>query len=211
MYCWCSGDFRSSNIMHFPHYWPFVMETNGVPATKGSIMRWFDISFVHYNDVIMGKMASQITSLTIVYSTVYLSADLRKHQNSAPLAFMRGIHRRPVNSPHKGPVTRKMFPFDDVIRLSAWTSCSTHYRVAGHWGRHDAYVTSLQCFHLPQIVWNLSSHSLSLCILGIMLEDNEALAILLADRQLPRKEYIEVPIDRDTSKWSRGSIRDYGL
>ena len=57
------------------------------------------------------KMAYQITSLTIVYSTVYLSADLRKHQSSAPLAFVRGIQRGPVNSPHKGPVTRKMFPF----------------------------------------------------------------------------------------------------
>ena len=38
-----------------------------------------------------------------------------KHQSSASLAFVRGIHRWPVNSPHKGPVTRKMFPFDDVI------------------------------------------------------------------------------------------------
>ena len=69
----------------------------------------------HYYDVIMGAMASQITSLTIVYSTVYSSADLRKHQSSAPLAFMRGIHQGPVNSPHKGSVTRKIFPFDDVI------------------------------------------------------------------------------------------------
>ena len=60
-------------------------------------------------------MASQITSLTIVYSTVYSGADERKHQSSASLAFVRGIHRWPVNSPHKGPVTRKMFPFDDVI------------------------------------------------------------------------------------------------
>ena len=42
-------------------------------------------------------------------------ADQRKHQSSASLAFVRGIHRRPVNSPHKGPVTRKVFPFDDVI------------------------------------------------------------------------------------------------
>ena len=39
----------------------------------------------------------------------------KKHQSSAPLAFVRGIHRWPVNSPHKGPVTRKMLPFDDVI------------------------------------------------------------------------------------------------
>ena len=65
---------------------------------------------VHYNDIIMGAIASQITSLTIVYSIVYSDADQRKHQSSASLAFVRGIHR--------GPVTRKMFPFDDVIMVS---------------------------------------------------------------------------------------------
>ena len=63
----------------------------------------------------MGTVAFQITSLTIVYSRVYSDADQRKHQSSASLAFVWGIHRRPVNSPHKWPVTRKMFPFDDVI------------------------------------------------------------------------------------------------
>ena len=63
----------------------------------------------------MGAMASQITSLTIVYSSVNSGADQRKHQSSASLAFVRGIHRGPVNSLHKGSVTRKMFPFDDVI------------------------------------------------------------------------------------------------
>ena len=63
----------------------------------------------------MGTMASQITSLAIVYSTVYSGADHKKHQSSVSLAFVRGIHRWPVNSQHKGPVTRKMFPFDDVI------------------------------------------------------------------------------------------------
>ena len=69
----------------------------------------------HYCDVIMSPTASQITSLTIVYSIVYSGTDQRKHQSSASLAFVRGIHRRPVNSPHKWPVTRKMFLFDDVI------------------------------------------------------------------------------------------------
>ena len=69
----------------------------------------------HYDDVVMGTVASQITSLTIVYSTVYSGADQRKHQSSASLAFVLGIHRGPVNSPHKWPVTPKMFPFDDVI------------------------------------------------------------------------------------------------
>ena len=66
----------------------------------------------HYSDVIMGSIVSQIPSLTIVYSTVYSGSDQRKHQSSASLAFVRGIHRRPVNCPHKGPVTRKIFPFD---------------------------------------------------------------------------------------------------
>ena len=80
-----------------------------------------NIKLVHYDDVTMSLMASQITSLTIVYSTVYLGADQRKHQSSASLAFVRGIHRGPVNSPHKWPVTRKMFPFDDVIMvMSFW-------------------------------------------------------------------------------------------
>ena len=54
----------------------------------------------------MGVIASQVTSLTIVYSIVYSDADQRNHQSSAPLAFV----------PHtEWPVTRKMFPFDDVI------------------------------------------------------------------------------------------------
>ena len=69
----------------------------------------------HYNDVIMGAIVSQVTSLTIVYSSVYSDAEERKHQSFAALAFVWGIHRWPVNSPHKWPVTRKMFPFDDVF------------------------------------------------------------------------------------------------
>ena len=68
-----------------------------------------------YSDIVLGAKAFQITSLAIVYSTFYSSADLRKHQSSASLAFVRGIHQWPVNSPHKWPVTRKMLPFDNVI------------------------------------------------------------------------------------------------
>ena len=71
-----------------------------------------------YSGVIVGAAASQITSLTIVYSTVLSDIDQGKLQSSAPLAFVRGIHRGPVISPHKWPVTRKMFPFDDVIMIS---------------------------------------------------------------------------------------------
>ena len=81
--------------------------------------------YLYYSDVIMGVRVSQITSLTIVYSTVYSSVNQRKHQSSASLAFVWGIHRWPVNSPHKWPVTRKIFPFDDVImctQLWCWYS-----------------------------------------------------------------------------------------
>ena len=70
---------------------------------------------LHYSDVVMGTIASQITSLTIVFSTVYSYANQRKHHSCASLAFVWGIHQGPVNSPHKWPVTWKMFPFDDVI------------------------------------------------------------------------------------------------
>ena len=64
---------------------------------------------IYHNDVIMGAIASQISSLIIVYPIVYSDADWRKHQSSASLAFLRGIHRVPVNSPRKWPVTRKCF------------------------------------------------------------------------------------------------------
>ena len=74
----------------------------------------------------MGAIGSQITSLTIVYSTVYSDADQRKHQSSTSLAFVWGIHRWPVNSPHKWPVTPKMFPFDDVIMRCQGSCNITH-------------------------------------------------------------------------------------
>ena len=70
---------------------------------------------IHYNDVIMSALASQFTSGSIVCSTVGSGADQRKHQSSASLAFVRGIHQWPGNSPHKGPLTQKMYPFDNVI------------------------------------------------------------------------------------------------
>ena len=84
-------------------------------------MHWGVLSnlthLTHYDDVIMTMLASQITSLTVVYSIVYSGVNQIKHQSSASLAFVREIHRGPVNFPHKWPVTRKMFPFDGVIML----------------------------------------------------------------------------------------------
>ena len=80
----------------------------------------------------MDAMASQITS-QIVYSIVYPGADQRKHQSPASLAFVRGFHRWPVNCPHKGQVTRKMFPFDDVIMKCAVLYCITLSCTAQLW------------------------------------------------------------------------------
>ena len=97
---------RSPGGIHFA-----TTDGNAVGNTKNRVILMPN----HYCDVIMGAVASQITSLTIVYSTVNSDADQRKHQRSASLALVWGIHRRPVNSPHKWLVTRKMFPFDDVI------------------------------------------------------------------------------------------------
>ena len=91
----------------------------------------------HYSDVIMGSIASQITSLTIVYSSVYSGADQRKHQNSPSLAFVRGIH------PYKKPVTRKMFPFDDVIMNAVRQHIIT-------WAKTDLNV----CRHMESLIHN---------------------------------------------------------
>ena len=99
----------------------------------------------HYNDVIMNTMVSQITSLMIVYSTVYLGANQRKHQSSASLAFVWGIHRWLVNSSHKGPVSQKMFPFDDVItqhrNLCQKQVFQANWRIPTNGGTLDAGVT----------------------------------------------------------------------
>ena len=84
-----------------------------------------DYDHTHYNDGIMGSIACQIKSLPIVNSAVYSGAHQRKHQRPASLAFVRGIHRGPVKSPHKWPVTRNMFLFDDVI-MSAQKNCQMY-------------------------------------------------------------------------------------
>ena len=113
-------------------YWPFKYRSRiytGLKLCYYCVPTWRCLAickrsggYKHYGDVVMDTIASQIISLTIVYSTVYSGADSgadqRKHQSSASLVFVRGIHRGPVKSPHKRPVTRKMFPFDDVIMVT---------------------------------------------------------------------------------------------
>ena len=103
------------------HRWPV-----NSPHNHCKIMQ----TIKHCNDVIMIAMASQITSLAIVCSVLYSGADQRKYQRSASLAFVRGIHRWPVNSPHKGPVTRK--------NISIW------------WRHHERHETCV--YNFPKIL-----------------------------------------------------------
>ena len=102
----------------------------------------------HYSDAITNTMASQIISLTIVYSTIYSAADQSNHQSSASLAFVQVIHRSPVNSRHKGPVTRKMFP----LMASSWVSTSS-------WTIYKQYLKSE--------TWMMCQHSV--CVLDYLL------------------------------------------
>ena len=75
--------------------------------------------YQHYSDAILSVMVSQITGIPIAYPK-------RKHQSSTSLVFVKGIHRSPVNSPHKGPVTWKLFPFVDIImKLNSLTVFGT--------------------------------------------------------------------------------------
>ena len=89
---------------------------------------WDPPNRVHYNDVIISVISTQITGVSIVCSTVCSGTDQRKHQSCASLTFMRVIHRWLMDSPHKGPVTRKMFPFDDVtLSTRPWYNRFTAY------------------------------------------------------------------------------------
>ena len=111
------------------------------------------VKYEHSSDVMMGTMASQITSLAIAYSTVYSGADSRKHQSSASLAFVQTIHRWPVNSPHKRPVTRNMFPFDDVIMKSRFIEpgvCDRALPTAATWGKNLSDAS-----HVPMVTCGL--------------------------------------------------------
>ena len=84
---------------------------------------WWVIHLLHYSDVIIDAMASQITRHPIVYSTVHSGRDQTKHQSSTSLVFVRGIHQWSVNSPHKWPVTGKCFH----SMTSSWDQLQSRY------------------------------------------------------------------------------------
>ena len=105
---------------------------NSCFQSRGVSMRTYNEVFheipFHYSGVIMSVMASEITGVSIVYSTVCSGADQRKHQSFASPAFVRGIHRWPVNSPHKGPVTPKMFHLMTSSYESDFSPPAVHLR-----------------------------------------------------------------------------------
>ena len=124
----------------------------------------------------MGMIASQITSLTVVYSAVYSDADHRKHQSSTSLAFVLGIHRGLVNSQHKGPVTWKIFPFDDVIMLTINCHCKLQMLATGWHDRADKISWQSQIakiiIHVPvlgvlRVYWDMAMGMLSVLLVAI--------------------------------------------
>ena len=98
----------------------------------------------HYSNVIMSGMASQITGIWTVRLAVCSGAHRRKYQSSASLAFARGIHRWPVDSPHKGPVTWNTFSFDDVIMNASQPM---------HWLWDSDHIFATSCF--ANLVWKI--------------------------------------------------------
>ena len=101
-------------------------------------------TMVQCNAPIMNPIASQITRLTIVYLTIYSGLYPRKHLNPASLAFVRRIHRLPVNSQHKGPVTWKMFPFD-VVTMSGWAYTQNAPWCVNSLSLPDEHIYSMVC------------------------------------------------------------------
>ena len=174
-FCWDMSD---------PHMYP----TSGKMRSKEtSKLHWRitpprNMGIFHCNDVIISAMASQITGVSIVFLAVCSGADQRKHQRghqrSTSPTFVRGIHRWPVDSPHKWPVTRKKFPFDDVIMFRvnvalispadstpkgpgmrnlgyfrpAWTNCWCRW-FKTHWGRDKWPPFSRRHFQMHFLEW----------------------------------------------------------
>ena len=139
------------------------------------------------DDVIMGAIASQITSLAIVYSAFYSGADQRKHQSSASLAFVRGIHRGPVNSPHVASITENVsiswrhhvnngdayhcIPITRVMRGPLWTTREDKliaYHMIKIYNSVKRYKLSVLGVEIHSIVWpqntRRSEHISSVCV-----------------------------------------------
>ena len=165
----CSQTRKHQSSVIGPFWWKFASE-RWIPFTNGqwcrkqfhvlisshntsiSNLAVIMVHDSHYSDFIIRTMASQITGVLIVYKTFCSGTDQRKHQSSTSLAFIRRIHRWPMNSPHNGPVTRKMSPCDGVIRGGGRTnkpnnslvstclsSCKKEHKLSSLWWRHNEH------------------------------------------------------------------------
>ena len=105
--------------------------------------QWFCLD---YSDVITSTMASQINSLTIVYSTVFSGAYQIKYQSSTSLAFVRGIQRWLVNSRHKWPITRKCFHLTTSSCHDAITQAEIQYSFTLLNQYHSGRICSISFF-----------------------------------------------------------------
>ena len=123
----------------------------------------------YYNDVLMSALTTQITGVMMVCSTVCSGADQRKHRCSASPAFVRRIHRWPVNSPHKGSITQKMFPFGDVIMTtnnyhpSQWPRLTRVNMLLMQSGSYSSSSTS--AIFIPNLPWSHICHWYGIIIL----------------------------------------------
>ena len=94
--------------------------------------------WLHYNDVIMSVFGASYHQPHGCSLKCAFGRRSTKTQKLRVTGLVREIHRWPVNSRHKGPVTRKMFPFDDVIMGSVessmlqWHSYLCTYRFLFH-------------------------------------------------------------------------------
>ena len=121
------GNNYKINCLNYIHIWQESQQLSC--GNTCEIWMWYTTGpaiyyDAHDSDIIMSAMTSKITGISIVWRTVWSGTHERKHQSSASLAFVRGIHWWSVDSPHKRPVTWKVFPFDDVIM--SWHWCVPH-------------------------------------------------------------------------------------
>ena len=153
-------------LIHLVFRWGDSSFRDGAVGLVASLKIIDHIRLAHYSDVIMSVMASQITGVSFVYSTV-CSGAVQRETSKLRLAFVGGIHRWPVNSPHKWPVTRKMFPFDDVIMQNLCLALySTQLMARGsHRNIHHSLAVkerdgvSLRVKHFPNVLSHMETPS----------------------------------------------------
>ena len=100
-----------------------------------------NLKMIHYSDVIIRAMASRLLTQPFVQAQINENI-----LSTISLAFVRGIHRWPVNSPHKGPITRKMFPFSDVTII-------THQEPVPYIGNLNQFITWHAGHLTPNVCW----------------------------------------------------------